>query len=625
MPEAFLERLRRIGPDCRVLAEDAQVAVYECDALTMHRRRPGAVVLPAEASQVRAVLALCAEYAVPVVPRGAGTGLSGGVRPLSEGIVLSTARLDRILAIDPLARTATVQPGVRNLAISVAAAPHDLHFAPDPSSQVACTIGGNVAENSGGVHCLKYGLTLHNVLRVKAVTSAGEEIEFGSLAPDAPGLDLMSVFVGSEGMFAVATEITVRLLPKARAAQLVMASFAEVDACGRAVAEVIAAGVIPAGLEMMDRGAIAAVEAFAGAGYDLDCEALLLCEVDGEPEAVTEELERVVAVLRGAGALRLRVAQDEAERLRFWSGRKSAFPAAARLAADYYCMDGTVPRRAIGPVLRRIRELGVEFGLGCVNVFHAGDGNLHPLILFDANDLGQWQRAEAFGEAILAACVEHGGTITGEHGVGVEKLGAMCGQFTAEELETFHAVKRRLRSAGVVESRQGHPDPCALRRIRPHARASRPAAVPRPAAILKPRVGRVRQRVHLDDPCCDGVWRAVARARQRQQGFPWQPDHGSGARAGAMARHRRLRPGGTGVDCADRHLARRHRDGARHAAGRCSPSSHRISAPMRRSAAAWPAASPVRAGSPRGLYATACSGYECSTAAAATCASAAGS
>jgi glycolate oxidase len=457
LPAAFLDRLRQIGLDCRVLVEDAQVAVYECDALTMHRRRPGAVVLPASADQVRAVLALCAEYEVPVVPRGAGTGLSGGVRPLSEGIVLSTARLDRILAIDPLARTATVEPGVRNLAISVAAAPFGLHFAPDPSSQVACSIGGNVAENSGGVHCLKYGLTLHNVLRVKALTSSGEPIEFGSLAPDAPGLDLMSVFVGSEGMFAVATEITVRLLPKARSAQLVMASFAEVEACGRAVAEVIAAGVIPAGLEMMDRGAIAAVEAYVAAGYDLDCEALLLCELDGEPEAVAEELARVVEVLRGAGALRLRVARDEAERLRFWSGRKSAFPAAGRLAADYYCMDGTVPRRSIGPVLRRIRELGDEFRLGCVNVFHAGDGNLHPLILFDANDLEQWQRAEAFGEAILAACVEHGGTITGEHGVGVEKLGAMCGQFSAEELETFHAVKRAFDPPGLLNPDKGIP------------------------------------------------------------------------------------------------------------------------------------------------------------------------
>jgi glycolate oxidase len=346
---------------------------------------------------------------------------------------------------------------VRNLAISAAAAPFGLHFAPDPSSQVACSIGGNVAENSGGVHCLKYGLTLHNVLRVAAVTSSGEPVEFGSLAADVPGLDLMSIFVGSEGMFAVATEITVRLLPKPRSAQLVMVSFDEVEACGRAVAAVIGAGVIPAGLEMMDRGAIAAVEAYAAAGYDLDCEALLLCELDGEPEAVAEELARVVEVLRGAGARRLRVAQDEAERLRFWSGRKNAFPAASRLAPDYYCMDGTVPRRAIGPVLRRIRELGVEYGLGCVNVFHAGDGNLHPLILFDANDLEQWRRAELFGEAILAACVEHGGTITGEHGVGVEKLGAMCGQFSDAELATFHAVKRAFDPPGLLNPDKGIP------------------------------------------------------------------------------------------------------------------------------------------------------------------------
>src|SRR5690349_19768072 len=347
----------------------------------------------------------------------------------------------RILSVDSLSRTARVQPGVTNLAISEAAAPYGLFYAPDPSSQIACSIGGNVAENSGGVHCLKYGLTVHNVLRVRGFTVEGEPVEFGSDALDAAGLDLLTVIVGSEGMLAVTTEVTVKLVPKPQLARCIMASFDDIRKAGDAVAAVIAAGIIPAGLEMMDKPMTAAVEDFVRAGYDLDAAAILLCESDGTPEEVQEESGRMTAVLRGCGATAIEVSENEAQRLKFWSGRKNAFPASGRISPDYMCMDSTIPRARLADILLAIAEMEQKYGLRCCNVFHAGDGNLHPLILFDANDADQLHRCELFGADILETSVAMGGTVTGEHGVGVEKLNSMCVQFSAEELEQMLGVK----------------------------------------------------------------------------------------------------------------------------------------------------------------------------------------
>lgn len=437
----LLARLARILPESAVLWRAEDTVPYECDGLAAYRQVPDAVVLPDTEEQVCAVLRLCHELGVPVVPRGSGTSLSGGAMPVAGGLVLSLAKFKRILSVDPYSRTAVVQPGVRNLAISDAAAPYNLYYAPDPSSQIACSIGGNVAENSGGVHCLKYGLTVHNVLRVRAVTMEGDVVVFGSDAPDSPGLDLLAAIIGSEGMLAVATEITVKLVPKPQLAQVIMASFDDVEKGGNAVADVIAAGIIPAGLEMMDKPATAAVEEFVRAGYDLDAAAILLCESDGTPEEVAEEIARMSEVLRASGATRITVSQSEAERLRFWSGRKNAFPAAGRISPDYYCMDGTIPRKHIGTLLKRIEQMEHKYGLRCINVFHAGDGNMHPLILFDGADQDEWHRAELFGADILEACVELGGTVTGEHGVGVEKLNSMCVQFSPAECEAFFGVK----------------------------------------------------------------------------------------------------------------------------------------------------------------------------------------
>jgi glycolate oxidase len=434
--------LRAVLPARAVLADPEDTRPYECDGLAAYRQLPMIVTLPDDEAQVLAILKVCRELNVPIVPRGAGTGLSGGAQPLADGVVISTARLNRILRVEPYARTAVVQPGVRNLAISEAAAPFNLYYAPDPSSQIACTIGGNVAENSGGVHCLKYGLTVHNVLRVRVCTIEGDVIELGGESLDAPGLDLLAVFIGSEGMLGIVTEVTVKLVPKPAQAQVIMASFGDVATGGNAVASVIAAGIIPAGLEMMDRTSSRMVEPFVKAGYDLDAAAILLCEADGTALEVAEETARMTEVLREAGASAITVSQSEAERLRFWSGRKNAFPAAGRISPDYYCMDGTIPRKQLAHVLARIEEMETTFGLRCANVFHAGDGNMHPLILFDANQPGELDRAEAFGAAILALCVEVGGTITGEHGVGVEKIDSMCVQFGAKELDAFLAVKR---------------------------------------------------------------------------------------------------------------------------------------------------------------------------------------
>lgn len=437
-------------PAHALLHQAEQTTPYECDGLTAYRQRPLAVALPETEAQVAAVLKACHALGVPVVARGAGTGLSGGAMPHEAGLTLALARFNRILAIDPLARTARVQCGVRNLAISEAAAPHGLYYAPDPSSQIACTIGGNIAENSGGVHCLKYGLTLHNVLRVRGFTVEGEPVEFGSEALDAAGLDLLALVVGSEGMLAVVTEVTVKLVPKPQLARCLMASFDDVRKAGDAVAALIAAGIIPAGLEMMDKPMTAAVEDFVHAGYDLDAEAILLCESDGTPEEVAEEIARMEAVLRGSGATDMQVSADEAQRLRFWSGRKNAFPASGRISPDYMCMDSTIPRKHLATILLDIQQMEKKYGLRCANVFHAGDGNLHPLILFDANDPDQLHRCEQFGAEILERSVALGGTVTGEHGVGVEKLNSMCVQFSAEERAQMLALKAAFDPAGTL-------------------------------------------------------------------------------------------------------------------------------------------------------------------------------
>ena len=434
--------LSPVLPAHALLWHSEETVPYECDGLTAYREKPLAVALPETEEQVAAVLRTCHRLGVPVVARGAGTGLSGGALPHKLGVTLSLAKFNRILSVDALSRTARVQSGVRNLAISEAAAPHGLYYAPDPSSQIACTIGGNVAENSGGVHCLKYGLTVHNVLRVRGYTVEGEAVEFGSEALDAAGLDLMGVLVGSEGMLAVITEATVKLVPKPQLARCIMASFDDMRKAGDAVAGVIAAGIIPAGLEMMDKPMTAAVEDFVHAGYDLSAEAILLCESDGTPEEVEEEIARMAEVLGRCGATAIAVSQDEAQRLRFWSGRKNAFPASGRISPDYMCMDSTIPRKRLADILLAIQEMEKKYGLRCANVFHAGDGNLHPLILFDAADPDQLHRCELFGAEILETSVRMGGTITGEHGVGIEKLNSMCVQFSPEENEQMAALKR---------------------------------------------------------------------------------------------------------------------------------------------------------------------------------------
>jgi glycolate oxidase len=444
-------------PPAAILTAPEDTRPYECDGLTLFREQPEVVLLPENEAQIVAILKLCHAARLPVVARGAGTGLSGGALPDHHGVVLSLAKLKQILAIDPLARTATVQPGVRNLAISEAAAAYGLFYAPDPSSQIACTIGGNVAENSGGVHCLKYGLTVHNVRRVRGVLISGEVVEFGADALDAPGYDLLALVCGSEGLLAVITEVSVKLTPKPQAARCVLAAFDNVGSAGAAVAAIIGAGIVPAGLEMMDRLTISAVEPFVHAGYPQEAAAILLCESDGTPEEVEEEIGAVRGLMEASGATLIDVSRDEEQRERFWSGRKAAFPAAGRISPDYYCIDGTIPRRALAPVLERIGELSREFGLRCMNVFHAGDGNLHPLILYDANLTGDAAKTQAFGTKILELCVEVGGTITGEHGVGVEKLGDMCMQFAPAELERFHGIKRAFDVQGLLNPGKAVP------------------------------------------------------------------------------------------------------------------------------------------------------------------------
>lgn len=440
-----------------LLHEEEDLRPFECDGLSAYRQIPLVAALPETIEQVQQIMRVCVRRGIPVVARGAGTGLSGGALPLSEGVLLVLAKFNQILDIDTMNRSARVQPGVRNLAISEAAAPYGLYYAPDPSSQIACSIGGNVAENSGGLHCLKYGLTVHNILKLEMVTIDGDRVTIGSDALDSAGFDLLALMTGSEGLLGVIVEVTVKLLPKPECAAVLMAAFASVETAGGAVAKIIAEGVIPAGLEMMDNAAIRAAEDFVRAGYPIDAAAILLCELDGTREEVDDQVAQVRALLENCGASAVELAVSAADRARFWAGRKAAFPAVGRISPDYYCMDGTIPRKELPTVLGGAERLSKEYGLAVVNVFHAGDGNLHPLILYDANNPGELERAEALGGKILELCVSVGGTITGEHGVGVEKIDQMCVQFSAPELTQFHAVKSAFDEQGLLNPGKAVP------------------------------------------------------------------------------------------------------------------------------------------------------------------------
>lgn len=454
---ALLAELRSRIPDLTLLHQPEDLRPYECDGLSAYRVQPLMVALPERIEQVQALLELCHQWRVPIVTRGAGTGLSGGALPLEKALLLVMARFKRILEVNPQGRYARVQPGVRNLAISEAAAPYDLYYAPDPSSQIACSIGGNVAENAGGVHCLKYGLTVNNLLKVDILTVEGEPLTLGSDALDSPGFDLLALFTGSEGMLGVVSEVTVKLLPKPRQAKVLLAAFDSVESAGAAVGAIIAAGIVPGGLEMMDNLSIRAAEDFIHAGYPVDAAAILLCELDGVEADVGEDCARVSQVLRESGASEVREARDEAQRARFWAGRKNAFPAVGRISPDYYCMDGTIPKRALPQVLAEIERLAGEFGLRVANVFHAGDGNMHPLILFDANRPDELERAEQLGARILELCVAVGGSITGEHGVGREKINSMCVQFNEQELSQFLRVKAAFDPSGLLNPGKNIP------------------------------------------------------------------------------------------------------------------------------------------------------------------------
>ena len=603
----ILAALRAVLPADSVLSSPEQRRPYECDALTTFRRIPQVVVLPRTESEVQAVLLACKRHQVPIVARGSGTGLSGGATPFENGVLLSLSRMNRILEIDPHGRTARLEPGVPNLKVSEAAAAYGLYYAPDPSSQVACSIGGNVAENSGGVHCLKYGLTVHNVLGVRGYGIDGERIELGGLAPDGPGLDLLALTIGSEGLLMVVTEVIVKLIPRAPCVQLIMASFADVHRAADAVAAVIGAGIIPAALEMMDRKATAAVEPFVQAGYDLAAAAILLVESDGSAEEVAEQIAEIERVLRAAGASSLRIAATEPERLRLWSGRKNAFPAAGRLSPDYYCMDGTIPRKHVGRVLEAIERMEAQYQLRCMNVFHAGDGNLHPVILFDANEPGSWERAERFGAQILELCVELGGTITGEHGVGLEKINSMCVQFTPAERAAFFAVKEAFDPLGLLNPGKLIPTLVRCAEYGRMQRARRRAAAPRVAALLAydarrgfdhrptgahPRRGRAR--------------RTRASSRRGYQGLLRRGARRGNSRPASLSGHRALRTLGARGHGALRHAARATRSDARCAgtvpglrtAARWGPIAH---------SAAWSRpASRDRGARTRGRCATSC-------------------
>ncbi len=455
--QRLIEQLAAELPAGMVLHDPEDLRPFECDGLLAYRQVPMIAVLAETIAQVQTVMRICHAHDVPVVARGAGTGLSGGALPMGNGVLLSLAKFNKILAIDVDNRRATVGPGVRNLAISEAVSHLGLYYAPDPSSQIACSIGGNVAENSGGVHCLKYGLTTHNIVKLTLVTIDGERLTIGSDALDAPGFDLLALMTGSEGLLGVIVEIVVKLLPTPEHTQVALVAFDDMRAAGAAVADIIQAGIIPAGLEMLDNPAIVATEAFVHAGYPTDAAAILLYEVDGVEAEVAEDMAAVREVVENAGATDVRISRDKAERALFWAGRKAAFPAMGRISPDYYCMDGTIPRKALADVLIGIGELAEQHDLRVANVFHAGDGNLHPLILYDANIEGELERAEAFGAAICQLCLEHGGTITGEHGVGVEKIDQMCVQFPGPELTQFHAVKAAFDEKGLLNPGKAVP------------------------------------------------------------------------------------------------------------------------------------------------------------------------
>ena len=453
----LIEKLVAKLPEHVVLHAEEDLRPFECDGLSAYRVLPMIVVLPETIEQVQIAMQVCYANDVAVVARGAGTGLSGGALPMENGVLLSLAKFKQILDIDTANRRATVQPGVRNLAISEAVSHLGLYYAPDPSSQIACSIGGNVAENSGGVHCLKYGLTTHNIVELEIVTVEGERMTIGSEALDTPGYDLLALMTGSEGLLGVIVQVVVKLLPKPERAQVVLAAFDDVRKAGDAVAAIIQAGIIPAGLEMLDNPAIVATEEFVHADYPTEAAAILLCEVDGTHAEVDEHIADVREVVEREGATEVRVSRDDAERAIFWAGRKAAFPAMGRISPDYYCMDGTIPRKALADVLIGIGELSKKYGQRVANVFHAGDGNLHPLILYDANIEGELERTEEFGGAICELCLEHGGTITGEHGVGVEKIDQMCVQFPPDELTQFHAVKQAFDSKGLLNPGKAVP------------------------------------------------------------------------------------------------------------------------------------------------------------------------
>ena len=455
--ERVLSALHAIRPRLRIIADEEGLKPFDTDAFIAHRETAMVAVLPDDEEQVREIVRVCARLGVPVVTRGAGTGISGGAIPRSDGVLLVLSRMNRVVAVDPHARSATVEPGVRNLHVSERAAPFGLFYAPDPSSQSICSIGGNVAENSGGVHCLKYGLTTHNLLAVRAIDADGEVLDAGGLALDAPGYDLLAVLTGSEGNLGVVTRVTVRLLPLPERTETLLAAFPSVRAAANAVGEIIGAGVIPAALEMMDRIVIEACEKFMAMGFPAGAEALLLAEVDGSAAEAAESLAAVRAVLERCGASEIRVAANDEERARLWRSRKGAFTALATILPDFYTIDGTIPRRCLPDVLERIMSLAAEYRLIVGNVFHAGDGNIHPCIFYDSRTPGQLEHAEEFGGRVLEMCVEVGGTITGEHGVGIEKLRQMCVQFRAPEIEAFHAVKAAFDPAGILNPGKAVP------------------------------------------------------------------------------------------------------------------------------------------------------------------------
>lgn len=451
---SLIQELLKSFPRGKVIVDDEQKAPFECDGLSAYRETPLAVILPSTIEEIKTALAICRKHNTPVITRGSGTGLAGGTLPLKDGVVLGLSKMSSILKIDPLARTAVLQPGVRNIVVSQAVAPYGLYYAPDPSSQVACSIGGNVAENSGGVHCLKYGLTVHNVLSITMVNMEGETIVFDEKDD---GIDLLALLNGSEGLLGIIVEVKVKLLPKPDTAQLVMAGFNSITACADAVTSVLEQGIIPAGLEMMDKFSIKAAEEYAKVGYPLEAEALLLCEVDGSFDQVAVDSQRIIDILKASGASTIQVSNSEAERIALWQGRKNAFPAIGRYSPDYYCMDGTIPRKRLAFVLEEIRQMSERYQLQVANVFHAGDGNLHPLIMYDANVPGQLQKTEKFGAEILKLCVDVGGTITGEHGVGIEKLDSMCHQFATPELEIFHGIKNVFDETGLMNPGKAIP------------------------------------------------------------------------------------------------------------------------------------------------------------------------